>query len=53
MHAQRMARLNRMRAIAKAEGKDAVVTRIDGLITKERARHKKHMDQLKTTEVGK
>jgi DNA repair protein SbcC/Rad50 len=53
VHAWRVARLNRMRAIAKAESKDAVVTRIDGLLEKERARHKKHMETLKTTEVGK
>ena len=47
VHAWRVARLNRMRTIAKAEGKDAMVTRIDGLLEKEKARHKKKMEQLK------
>jgi len=47
VHAWRMARLNRIRAIAKAEGKDAVVERADKLIEKEKARHDKHMEGLK------
>lgn len=48
VHAWRMARLNRMRALAQAEGKDAVVARIDKLIEKEKARHQKHMETLKS-----
>lgn len=47
VHAWRMARLNRMRTIAKAQDKTAVVERIDKLLEKEKARHQKHMDTLK------
>jgi hypothetical protein len=42
-----------MRAIAQADGKDAVVQRIDKLIAKEKARHQKHMGTLKTRENAK
>ncbi len=47
LHAWRMARLNRIRTIAKAEGKTEVVARADKLIEKEKARHEKHMEALK------
>lgn len=47
VHAWRMARLNRMRTIAKADGKDKLVARIDTLMEKERTRHKRKMEQLK------
>ena len=48
LHARRMARLNRMRVLAQAEGKDALVARIDKLIVKETARHDRRMQTLKT-----
>ena len=47
IHARRMARLNRIRVVAKAEGKDEVVKRVDTLIAKEKARHDKHIETLK------
>lgn len=48
VHGWRMARLNRIRAIAKAEGKTEVVARVDKLIEKEKARHDRHMETLKS-----
>ncbi|MEZ4227133.1 MAG: hypothetical protein R3B13_39710 [Polyangiaceae bacterium] len=48
MHGRRVARLNRIRALAKADGKDAVVTRVDKLLEKENSRHQKHMETLKS-----
>jgi hypothetical protein len=48
IHAWRMARLHRMRALAKTENKDKAVERIDQLIVKEKARHQKHMETLKS-----
>ena len=48
VHAWRMARLNRVRAVAKAEEKTELVSRVDKLIDKEKARHQRRMDTLKT-----
>ena len=48
VHARRMARLNTMRRLAEKEGKTALIPRIDKLIAKERARHQRHMDALKS-----
>ena len=48
VHAWRLARLTRVRTLAKAAGKDAVVERADKLIAKEKARHDKHMETLKS-----
>lgn len=50
VHGWRMARLNRMKALAQEsdkENKDKLVERIDKLIEKEMARHAKHMGVLK------
>lgn len=52
LHARRMAKLNRIRVLAKADGKDALVTRVDGLITKEKARHDKRVAALKAKKDG-
>lgn len=46
-HARRMAYLNRLKAIATAEGDAAAVTRIDELIAKEKSRHQTKMNGLK------
>jgi hypothetical protein len=48
VHAWRMARLKRIRAVADAEGKKDTVARVDKLIEKEKARHQKHMETLKS-----
>ncbi len=48
IHARRVARLNRIRALAKADGKDAVVERVDKILAKENSRHDKHMETLKS-----
>lgn len=48
VHAWRMARLDRIRELADAEGKKDIVARVDKLITKENARHEKHMGVLKS-----
>lgn len=48
VHARRKARLARIRALAKEEGKDAVVERVDKLLEKENARHERHMATLNT-----
>lgn len=48
IHARRVARLNRIRALAKAEGKDTVVERVDKVLAKENTRHEKHMETLKS-----
>jgi hypothetical protein len=48
MHAWRMARLNRIRAIAETEGKTDTVARVDKLIAKENQRDQKRMDLLKS-----
>jgi colicin import membrane protein len=47
VHAWRMARLKRLRAIAEADGKTDTVARIDKLVQKENERHEKHMQTLK------
>lgn len=47
-HAWRLARLHRVRQLADAAGKKAVVERVDALIAKEQARHDKHMATLKS-----
>jgi len=47
-HAKRMARLHRIETLAKNEKKDAIVKRTDAAIEKEKARHDKRMDQLKS-----
>ena len=52
MHSRRVARLNRIRSLAKAEGKDAVVERVDKILAKENSRHDKHMETLKTQTGG-
>ena len=44
VHARRMARLKRARAIAEAEERDDLVKKIDSLITKEQARHQRKID---------
>lgn len=48
LHAWRIARLNRLRAIADTDGKTETVARIDKLIAKENDRHQKRMDHLKS-----
>jgi len=48
LHAWRMARLDRLRALAVEEGKDDVVKRIDELKAKEQARHEARMNKLKS-----
>lgn len=52
LHARRSARLNRIRVLAKADGKDALVTRVDALIAKEKARHEKRVAALKAKKDG-
>jgi hypothetical protein len=46
VHAWRLARLQRIRALAEADGKTDVVARVDKLIQKENDRHEKHMAVL-------
>lgn len=46
IHARREARLDAMEEVAKADDKDALVTRIQALRAKEEARHQKRMNQL-------
>jgi hypothetical protein len=46
-HARRMARLNRILALAEEAKKDDVVKRVKDLIAKEEARHDKRMTALK------
>jgi hypothetical protein len=48
VHAWRMARLHRLRAIAESRGKTETMARIDKLIEKEKQRHQRHMDGLKS-----
>jgi hypothetical protein len=47
-HARRMAFLQRMRAVATDDSKDDLVTKIDELMEKEKARHDKKMEHLKS-----
>lgn len=51
-HAKRMARLHRIEHLAKNEKKDAIVKRTGDAIEKEKARHEKRMDQLKSVADG-
>lgn len=48
VHAWRIARLNRIRSLADAAGKQDVVARVDSLTAKENARFEKHMETLKS-----
>jgi hypothetical protein len=48
LHARRMARLQTLRRVAEKEGKTALLPRIDKLIEKERTRHQRHMEVLKS-----
>ncbi len=52
VHARRKARLHRIRALAKAADKTAIVERVDKLIAKEDKRHNKHMEVLKAQPAG-
>ncbi len=52
VHARRLARLYRMRTLAKEANKDAVVTQVDKLIEREKTRHNKRMDTIKTPEAA-
>jgi hypothetical protein len=53
VHARRMARLHRIRALAQQAGKTEVVERADKLIAKERERHQRAMDHIRTKQGGK
>lgn len=48
LHAQRMARLDRMRQLAEANASDKLVIRIGVLVRQEDARHNRRMTNLKT-----
>jgi chromosome segregation ATPase len=48
LHAWRMARLKRIRAVATSEDKKDTVARVDKLMEKEKQRHQKRMDHLKS-----
>lgn len=52
VHAARMARLHRVEHLAKVAKKDAVVKRTEAAIEKEKARHQKRMDELKSAPGG-
>jgi hypothetical protein len=47
LHARRMARLARMRALASEASKAEVVKKLDDMIAKENAQHDKRMERLK------
>lgn len=47
VHGRRLARLNRVRFLAEANGKTAAVERADKAIKRENERHQKRMDALK------
>lgn len=47
IHARRLARLHQIERVAKAEGKEAVVKRVDVALAKENARFTARMDALK------
>lgn len=51
-HARRMARLERARDVAAAEERTELVTRIDELIAKEKARHEKWLAQHRSAKDG-
>ncbi len=48
LHHHRMAKLRQVERIAKAEKKDGLVKRVDTLVTKEKARHQKVLDAMKS-----
>lgn len=52
VHARRMARLTRARAVAQDAGKTELVARIDKLVEKEKARHQSAMEKLKGAAGG-
>ncbi|MDI1437533.1 hypothetical protein [Polyangium sorediatum] len=52
VHARRAARLAQARKVADADGKEALVARIDKLVEKENARHQRVMDRLKEKAPG-
>lgn len=52
VHARRMARLVRAKAVATEAGKTDLVARIDKLIEKEKARHQGAMDKVKGSAGG-
>jgi hypothetical protein len=52
IHARRMAKLRALRRVAEREGKTALLPRIDKLIEKEQARHRRHMDALKSRDAA-
>ncbi len=52
-HGQRMAKLERAREVAEAEGRDELVKRIDQLLEKEKARHQKWVEKHKAKKEAK
>jgi hypothetical protein len=52
-HARRVAHLERAREVAQAAGKDELVTRIDQLLVKERARHERWLEHHQVPQGGK
>ncbi|MFO0568161.1 MAG: hypothetical protein U0263_21045, partial [Polyangiaceae bacterium] len=48
VHAWRVARLKRIRAVADNQGKKDAVSRVDKLLEKENTRHQKHMEKLQS-----
>jgi hypothetical protein len=51
-HGRRLAKLNRMKRLARATGKFALTARIDRTISRENARHDRKMKQLERTFVA-
>ncbi|HBQ14686.1 MAG TPA: hypothetical protein DEF51_27340 [Myxococcales bacterium] len=45
-HARRVARIERMRAVASESGRDALLERIDALMTRENARHERRLERV-------
>lgn len=52
MHSSRLARLRRIDKLAKAGGKEAIAKRAEAAIEKEKARHDKKMDELKSKQAA-
>ncbi len=52
VHARRVARLQRMRALAEQQKKAKLVERIDALIKKENERHDRRMERLRGGDAG-
>ena len=48
-HAQRVARLGELRSVARGAGNDAMVTRIDQLVTREYSRHERSLGRINGT----